>query len=88
LAQAKIELNLGNFHFAAEGEPGWLEKQLDKVFERMKSNDRRDDSDGSDEKRKNKQNSGRGTLSAFLKSADATTNQVKKFLGHGLLAHQ
>jgi len=39
LAQAKIELKLGNFEFTAEAEAAWLEKQLDKLLAHVKTID-------------------------------------------------
>lgn len=39
MAQAKIELKLGNFEFNAEAEAAWLEKQLDKVLAHVKTVD-------------------------------------------------
>ncbi len=39
MAQAKVELKLGDFQFTGESEAAWLEKQLDKVLEYVKSVD-------------------------------------------------
>ena len=39
MAQAKVELKLGDFQFTGEAEAAWLEKQLDKVLEYVKSVD-------------------------------------------------
>jgi len=39
MAQAKIELRLGTFQFTGEAEAVWLEKQLDKLLEHVKSVD-------------------------------------------------
>ena len=81
MAQAKIELKLGNVHFNGEADAAWLEKQLDKVLEHVKSVDPADDSGGhGDAGTQTRTHKTTETLSAYLKSANATTNQVKKFL--------
>jgi hypothetical protein len=81
LAQAKIELKLGNFHFTGESEAAWLEKQLDKLLEHVKSSDSTVFSEGSiDRSRDSGEHKTKETLSSYLKSSDATSNQVKKFL--------
>jgi hypothetical protein len=81
MAQAKIELKLGSFQFTGEAEAAWLEKQLDKLLEHIKGEDPADGATGSTERhKKTKQHKKTETLSAFLKSSGATTNQVKRFL--------
>ena len=82
MAQAKIELKLGNVQFTGEAEAAWLEKQLDKLLEHAKGTESEDaaeyENGGLPPSRQQK---AKTTLSAYLKSGSATTNQVKKFLG-------
>jgi hypothetical protein len=81
LAQAKIELKLGNFQFTGEAEAAWLEKQLDKLLEHVKSVEPADSSEDShDDQTATGKHKNAKTLSAYLKAAGATKNQVKKFL--------
>jgi hypothetical protein len=81
LAQAKIELKLGNFQFIGEADAAWLEKQLDKLLEHIKSIDPASvPEDPSDDSTKTGQHKTKETLSAYLKSCGATVNQVKRFL--------
>ena len=81
MAQAKIELKLGNFHFTGEAEAAWLDKQLDKFLAHVKSVDTEDGSaDLKDDQITTKPHKTKETLSAYLKSSSVATNQVKKFL--------
>jgi hypothetical protein len=83
LAQAKIELKLGNFQFTGEADAAWLEKQLDKLLEHIKSIDPASvPEDPRDDSTKTRQHKTKETLSAYLKSSGGkNTNQVKMFLG-------
>jgi hypothetical protein len=82
LAQAKIELRLGSFQFTGEADAAWLEKQLDKVLEHIKSADPSGLSEDTDHHTHApiKQHKTKETLSAYLKSSGANASQVKKFL--------
>lgn len=82
MAQAKIELKLGNFQFNGEAEAAWLEKQLDKLLEHVKSVDPASiPEDPGGDHTVTSQHKTKETLNAYLKSSGATVNQVKKFLG-------
>jgi hypothetical protein len=81
LAQAKIELKLGNFHFTGEADAAWLEKQLDKLLAHVKSIDPAGSpEDPGEQETGRRDHKTKETLSAYLKSSSATSNQVKKFL--------
>jgi hypothetical protein len=81
MAQAKIELKLGNLQFTGDGEAAWLEKQLDKLLDRVKSVDLADlPEDPNGDQAKTRHHKTKETLSSYLKSSSATANQVKKFL--------
>lgn len=88
MSGAKIEIQIGEVRFSGEGEQGWLTQQLDKVLNKTealiklastnvqagkpKSHEAADFSDSSDIANK--------SLASFLKSKNATTSQVNKFL--------
>jgi hypothetical protein len=89
MAEAKIELKVGNVSFAGEGKEGWLSSQLDKVIKHLPdlasvapaSEDSDTESDNPSGKAgKNK----RGTLAAFLTTKGAKSNQTRKFLATAL----
>ena len=74
-----MELTLGGFHFAGEGEAAWLEKQVDKFLAHANTLDSGHSSEHNDQTN-NKTHKTKETLSAYLKSSNVATNQVKKFL--------
>ncbi|WP_298220016.1 hypothetical protein [Halothiobacillus sp.] len=37
MAEAKIEITIGQITFLGEGEPSWLSEQLDKILDRAES---------------------------------------------------
>jgi hypothetical protein len=86
VAQAKIEIKIGGLTFSGDADSSWLEKQLDKLLEFAKSADIGEDpEDTEDAPSKGNKQAKRGTLSAFLNSHNATSNQVRKFLA---VSHQ
>ena len=83
----KIEIRIGEIHFLGEGSPDWLEKQLDKILEKAEllskitvnlnnKDGMMSDSSIGDKSIEQKHQ----PLAAFLKSKNATSNQVLKFL--------
>jgi hypothetical protein len=79
----KIEIRIGEIQFIGEGDPNWLEKQLDKILNKTELLSKISNAV------KNKDNPAieqtiKGIdsqpLATFLKSKDAMTNQVLKFL--------
>jgi hypothetical protein len=81
MAQAKIEVRLGSCNFTGDAEAAWLEKQLDKFLAHVKTVDPADESgDGEGDQANAKAQGTKQTLSGFLKSNNATSNQVRKFL--------
>jgi hypothetical protein len=85
MADAKIEIKVGAFTFSGEGTEKWLSGELEKLLVKIPelvdvapvSGDGEDvGAGGAGAKKKGKI----GTLAAFLKEKNATSNQVKKFL--------
>jgi hypothetical protein len=83
----KIEIRIGEIQFIGEGNSSWLEKQLDKILDKAESlskiavtlnNQVDSEYEQSIESRDKVTNS--QSLAIFLKSKNATTNQVLKFL--------
>ena len=83
----KIEIRIGEIQFIGEGNPSWLEKQLDKILNKTELLSKISNAV------KNKDNSASEPaieptikeissqpLVAFLRSKNATSNQVLKFL--------
>ncbi len=81
MAQAKIEIKIGGLTFSDDADSSWLEKQLDKLLEFAKRVDIGEDpGDTDDAPSKGNKQTKRGPLGAFLKSHNATSSQVRKFL--------
>ena len=83
MAQAKIELKIGGLAFSGDADAAWLEKQLDKLLDFAKSADvdqNVESADAETEAKPGERTGKRGTLSGFLRSHNATSNQVRKFL--------
>jgi hypothetical protein len=82
MAQAKIEVKVGNICFSGEGDSAWLESQLDKLLATAFNGT--EDSSSEDHHgvatKTPKTGAGAGSLASFLKAKKATTNQVRKFL--------
>jgi hypothetical protein len=83
MAEAKIEIKIGELHFSAEAEQQWVASQLDKIIAKA------DVLGKLAEKHELPAGSGGGApakpggvpaLGSFLASKNATTNQVRKFL--------
>lgn len=74
---------LPGLSFSGDADAAWLEKQLDKLLEFAQSADIGQNAESSDtetQARPDERTSKRGTLSGFLRSHNATSNQVRKFL--------
>jgi hypothetical protein len=92
MADAKIEIKVGSFVFSGEGTEKWLsgelEKLLVKIPELVDVAPANRDSDDAGTGGGGTKNKGKvGTLSAFLKEKNATSNQVKKFLATAAWLH-
>lgn len=89
--KSKLELVVGEFKFFGEGEEAWLAEQLDKILKNAeeilklspeKTKVEEIKSSGHDIETKNlKSQKNDVPLAKFLSQNDATTNQIKKFLG-------
>jgi len=87
MSDAKIELELGQIRFSAEGNQDWISKQLDKILSKAEelisiapTTVPQPDSQKEQHQSKKKTPANIGTLPAFLKEKNATQPQVKKFL--------
>ncbi|HUI57970.1 MAG TPA: hypothetical protein VLY04_23505 [Bryobacteraceae bacterium] len=84
MAQAKIQVRIGNISFSGEGDSKWLEAQLDKLLaaapKRIEDIASEDALEGTTEAAKNGGAVAAGSLASFLKAKKATSNQVRKFL--------
>lgn len=82
MAQAKIEVKVGNISFSGEGDSAWLESQLDKLLATAFNGTEDSPSEDHHEQPKApKTGAGAaGSLASFLKAKKATTNQTRKFL--------
>jgi hypothetical protein len=85
MADAKIEIKVGEVAFSGEGDSAWLASQLDKIIAKLPElskvtvqtpKESRSGGAGhaADERKAT------GTLALFLKTKNATTNQIRKFL--------
>ncbi len=93
MADAKIEIKVGAFSFTGEGTEKWLSGELEKLLAKIPElvevapaddgDDNAETGGGGKAKKKGKV----GTLSAFLKEKNATSNQVKKFLATAVWLH-
>lgn len=82
MAQAKLEVKVGNICFSGEGDSAWLESQLDKLLATAFNGAEDSASEGhlGVITRTPKASTSAGSLASFLKAKKATTNQVRKFL--------
>ena len=94
MAEAKIEIKLGTFSFTGEGTETWLSGELEKLLAKIPelvelapAEPTAASSDGNQAGTAAKKNGNLGTLAAFLKSTNATSNQVKKFLATAVYLH-
>lgn len=87
MAEAKIDIKIGQIQFSGEGEQDWVAKQLDKIIAQSEKLiqlaslvDNEDD--GGDEHKRMKPDVAiaKKNLPAFLNEKSATSNQVRKFL--------
>jgi hypothetical protein len=92
MADAKIEIKVGAFSFSGEGTEKWLSGELEKLLVKIPElvdvapasvggGDAEAGNTGAKKKGKV------GTLAAFLKEKNATSNQVKKFLATAVWLH-
>jgi hypothetical protein len=96
MAESKLTIKVGPIEFAGEGEGSWLSEQLEKVLDRVPELiaiaplPRAPEASGSSEANGpiNGVNAKTAeTLPAFLKSKNATTSQVTKFLATSVWLH-
>jgi hypothetical protein len=90
MAQAKIEVKVGNICFSGEGDSTWLGSQLDKVLATA-FNGTEDSASEDYHGRAAKtptNDTGAGSLASFLKAKKASTNQVVKFLATAYWLHK
>src|SRR4051812_5428517 len=94
MSEAKIEVKVGAVSFSGEGEGKWLSEQLDKILDKVPqlvaiAPDLGSKDGGSANGQGSPKNSKKaaGNLSVYLKSKDATTKQVKKFLATAAWLH-
>lgn len=84
MAEAKITLKIGEIEFSGEGEEKWIEKQLDKIFDKAEELIAIAPSQQSKSNSHNPMGNdpaiAKKALSTFLQEKGATTNQTKKFL--------
>lgn len=92
MADAKLEIKVGEISFTGEGAESWLAQQLDKILaklpELMSGAENGDSSNNGDSHSEDKKTEGLGnsggrsktTLAAFLKEKKATTNQARRYL--------
>lgn len=92
MADAKIEIRVGEVSFSGEGEGKWLSEQLDKILKNLPdlagivpaaSASSSGGADGGTSGPKAK-----GTLAGFLKEKAATDNQIRKFLATAVWLHE
>jgi hypothetical protein len=75
MSEAKIEIQIGDVRFSGEGDQDWLTQQLDKILDKVGKKTIHNPADFSGSTDIAKQ-----SLATFLKSKNATTQQVDKFL--------
>src|SRR5438876_9939481 len=82
MAEAKIEIKVGSVSFSGEGESAWLSEQLDKILGKVAdlANVAPPELPGEPETIARPAKAASGNLANFLRSKNAATNQVKKFL--------
>ena len=91
MAEAKIEIKVGEVSFVGEGSETWLSTQLDKVMEHLPKlasiapPPKPSHSAGGGDTHVGPKTT--GTLAAFLTSKNAKTSQVRKFLATALWLH-
>ena len=92
MANAKIEIKVGQIEFSGEGEHDWVAKQLDKILAKAEDlvalappprDDQNDQSHSEEEQHtpmKKDAKIASKTLPSFLNEKNASKNQVRKFL--------
>ncbi len=88
MSEAKIDITIGQIHFAGEGDQTWLESQLDKILNKAIKMPQYLVETSSEEPARTIQNQigldypgiSKMPLPSFLSEKNATTNQVRKFL--------
>lgn len=97
MADAKLEIKVGDVSFSGEGQGEWLSKQLDKVFAKLpelvsinvpEPSSGNSDPSGASESTGHKSKFQKTTLASFLKEKKAATgNQQRKFLATAQWLH-
>ena len=96
MADAKLEIKVGEISFSGEGTDVWLSQQLDKVLKSIPDLVKLDlpkaktsENAPKEHEAHNTPPAGKvmGTLAAFLKDKKATSNQARKFLATALWLH-
>ena len=89
MADAKIQLNIGDIQFSGEGDSKWLDVQVEKILKlaggEQKASPRQTSKGAGGSSAK--MGSVNQTLPAFLREKNATTNQTRKFLATGIWIH-
>mgnify|MGYP006277550921 CR=1 FL=1 len=99
MADAKIEVEVGQFRFSGEGEQQWLAQQMDKILKSAESltklapppTPQPPSGGGNEEKHGGDDSEHRKTTDAlpqFLQKANATKSQVDKFLATAEWLHR
>jgi hypothetical protein len=88
MAESKVEIGVGAFFFRGEGSEEWLTAELEKAMRRFPELVKIAPADAV----ANSAAGGHaikagGTLAAFLKTKNATSNQVRKFLSTAIWLH-
>jgi hypothetical protein len=89
MPESKVELGVGSIFFRGEGSESWLSTELDKAIQRIPDLARIAPSPVANNAGAGggaPQKSG-GTLAAFLKMKNATSNQNRKFLSAAVWLH-
>lgn len=87
MAEAKIEINIGEIHFSGQGDQDWIADQLDKILaqaEKLVKLAPKPTEDGAEKPGHKPMGEdsavAKMTLPSFLNEKSASKNQVKKFL--------
>ena len=80
--RGKIELTIGDLHFAGEGDQDWLDQQIDKLIDTVSRRQINDpvDEDSSSSESKSQEAVTTGSLVSYLRAKGDETVQVQRFL--------
>lgn len=97
MTDSKLEIKVGSITFSGEGDSDWLSKQLDKVLAKIPEQPptappdaTKNDADNGGSELHSATATARtptGTLAAYLRSTNSTSNQVRKFLATATWLH-